>query len=45
MATSSKAGGWIPEYLQNSGVSKAIVKDVGLFLKWVDEQRVKKMGK
>ncbi|KKZ64740.1 hypothetical protein EMCG_09374 [[Emmonsia] crescens] len=45
MATSSKAGGWIPEYLQNSGTSKAIVKDVGLFLKWVDEQRVKKMGK
>ncbi|PGH00539.1 hypothetical protein GX51_05754 [Blastomyces parvus] len=44
MATSSKAGGWIPEILQHSAVPDAIAKDVGLFLGWTDEQRAKKVG-
>ncbi|OJD23087.1 hypothetical protein ACJ73_05561 [Blastomyces percursus] len=44
MATSSKAGGWIPGFLQHSAVPDAIARDVGLFLKWTDEQRAKKVG-
>ncbi|PGH00829.1 hypothetical protein AJ79_08080 [Helicocarpus griseus UAMH5409] len=49
MATSSDAGGWIPEAVQQSwvlgGVPKAVVKDVGLFLGWVDERRREKGNK
>ncbi|KAK2810357.1 hypothetical protein FQN50_003088 [Emmonsiellopsis sp. PD_5] len=41
MATSSDSGGWIPGFLQEKGVAKAVVKDVGLFMKWVDEKRSK----
>ncbi|EQL34898.1 hypothetical protein BDFG_03339 [Blastomyces dermatitidis ATCC 26199] len=43
MATSSKARGWIPEFLQHSAIPDAIARDVGLFLKWADEQRAKKV--
>ncbi|EER41944.1 conserved hypothetical protein [Histoplasma capsulatum var. duboisii H88] len=45
MATSSQAGGWIPRFLQHSSIPNAIAKDVGLFLKWVDERRAKKAGR
>ncbi|KLJ09827.1 hypothetical protein EMPG_14744 [Blastomyces silverae] len=45
MATSSKAGGWIPEFLQHSALPDAIARDVGLFLKWADERRAKEVGK
>jgi hypothetical protein len=43
MATTSDAGGWIPGFIQRSwklgGVPKAIVRDVGLFLKWTARRR------
>ncbi|EED21709.1 conserved hypothetical protein [Talaromyces stipitatus ATCC 10500] len=43
MATTSDAGGLIPQWVQRSwtmgGVPKAIVADVGLFLGWVDKKR------
>jgi hypothetical protein len=43
MATTSDAGGWIPGSIQRSwklgGVPKAIVRDVGLFLKWTASRR------
>ncbi|KAK2793082.1 hypothetical protein FQN52_002230 [Onygenales sp. PD_12] len=41
MATSSDSGGLIPGFLQEKGVAKAVVKDVGLFMKWVEEKRSK----
>ena len=44
MATTSNAGGSIPEWVQRSwtmgGIPKAIVKDVGLFLDWIDKNRM-----
>ncbi|KUL87261.1 hypothetical protein ZTR_03374 [Talaromyces verruculosus] len=43
MATTSDAGGQIPQWVQRSwtmgGVPKAVVADVGLFLGWVDKKR------
>lgn len=43
MATTSDAGGLIPQWVQRSwtmgGVPKAVVADVGLFLGWTDRQR------
>ncbi|OAX77003.1 hypothetical protein ACJ72_08703 [Emergomyces africanus] len=45
MATSASAGGWIPEFLQHSGIPTAIVQDVGNFLQWVDERRAQKVAK
>lgn len=43
MATTSDAGGKIPQWVQRSwtmgGVPKAVVADVGLFLGWVDKKR------
>lgn len=43
MATTSDAGGLIPQWVQRSwtmgGVPKAVVADVGLFLGWVDKKR------
>lgn len=35
MATASDAKGWLPMWAQKLGVPGAIVKDVGLFVKWV----------
>lgn len=43
MATTSDAGGLIPQWVQRSwtmgGVPKAVVADVGLFLGWTDRRR------
>lgn len=39
MATASDASGALPVPLQKLGVPGAIVKDVGLFLGWVDKKR------
>ncbi|RHZ43091.1 SRPBCC family protein, partial [Aspergillus thermomutatus] len=43
MATTSDAGGAIPRWIQRSwtmgGVSKAIVADVGYFIRWTGHQR------
>ncbi|KAB8215995.1 hypothetical protein BDV33DRAFT_194734 [Aspergillus novoparasiticus] len=43
MATTSNAGGAIPQWIQRSwtlgGVPKAIVADVGLFIGWVAQRR------
>jgi Protein of unknown function (DUF3074) len=43
MATTSDAGGLIPQWVQRSwtmgGVPKAVVADVGLFLGWVERRR------
>ncbi|OKL60980.1 hypothetical protein UA08_03906 [Talaromyces atroroseus] len=43
MATTSDAGGLIPQWVQRSwtmgGVPKAVVADVGLFLGWVERKR------
>lgn len=47
MATASDAGGAIPMVAQRMGVPGAIVKDVGLFLKWihnVPEGEVRRQG-
>lgn len=48
MATASDGGGWIPGFVQRSsilgGVPKVIVKDVGLFMKWVAEKRRQAAG-
>ncbi|KAL1982138.1 hypothetical protein VTN96DRAFT_1734 [Rasamsonia emersonii] len=45
MATTSDAGGLIPQWVQRSwtmgGVPKAVVADVGLFLDWTARQRKK----
>lgn len=43
MATTSDAGGAIPQWVQRSwalgGVPRAIVADVGLFLRWTSQRR------
>lgn len=39
MATTSDAKGWLPMWAQKMGVPGAVVKDVGLFVKWVSEHR------
>ncbi|KAB8068346.1 hypothetical protein BDV29DRAFT_71649 [Aspergillus leporis] len=43
MATTSNAGGAIPQWVQRSwtlgGVPKAIVADVGLFIGWIGRRR------
>ena len=39
MATTSDAKGWLPMYLQKLGVPGAVIKDVGLFMKWIDGVR------
>lgn len=43
MATTSDAGGSIPQWVQRSwtmgGVPRAVVADVGLFMKWTGERR------
>ncbi|EEH44880.1 uncharacterized protein PADG_01169 [Paracoccidioides brasiliensis Pb18] len=43
MATNSSAGGWIPAFVQHSwtlgGIPRAIVRNVGLFMQWVDGRR------
>ena len=35
MTTASDAKGWLPMWVQKLGVPGAVVKDVGLFMKWV----------
>lgn len=46
MATTSDAGGLVPQWVQRSwtmgGVPKAVVADVGLFLGWTAKKRAKK---
>ncbi|KAL8906064.1 MAG: hypothetical protein Q9207_002248 [Kuettlingeria erythrocarpa] len=42
MATISNAKGWLPMRAQKVGVPGAIVKDVGFFMKWIEEERVKR---
>ncbi len=39
MATASDAKGWLPKWAQKIGVPSAVVKDVGLFIRWVAKQR------
>lgn len=39
MATASDAKGNLPMAVQRLGVPKAIVKDVGFFMKWIAEKR------
>jgi hypothetical protein len=39
MASSSAAGGNLPQFAQNMGIPGLIAKDVGYFLKWIDENR------
>jgi hypothetical protein len=41
MATSSDAKGALPMGVQKMGIAGAVVKDVGLFLKWVGDRRSK----
>lgn len=42
MATTSDAKGWLPKPAQKMGVPGAIAKDVGFFMKWIEEERVKR---
>ena len=35
MATASDAKGWLPMWAQKLGVPGAVVKDVGLFIRWI----------
>lgn len=39
MATASDAKGSLPMFAQKMGVPGAVVKDVGLFIKWVGKNR------
>lgn len=39
MATASDAKGWLPMGLQKMGVPGAVIKDVGLFVKWCQSER------
>ena len=39
MATASDAKGWLPMWMQKIGVPGAVVKDVGLLMKWVSGRR------
>ncbi|KAL9006990.1 MAG: hypothetical protein Q9188_000278 [Gyalolechia gomerana] len=41
MATASDAKGWLPLWAQKMGIPGAIVKDVGLVVKWIHEHRAK----
>ena len=41
MATASDARGWLPMWMQKLGVPGAVIKDVGLVMKWVQEVREK----
>ena len=41
MATASDAKGWLPMWMQKLGVPGAVVKDVGLFMKWIGDIRGK----
>jgi Protein of unknown function (DUF3074) len=41
MATVSDAKGALPMSIQKLGIAGAIVKDVGLFLKWANDNRSK----
>lgn len=42
MGTASDAGGILPQWAQNLGVPGAVVKDVGLFMQYCEEQRAGK---
>lgn len=39
MTLASDAKGWLPTWVQKMGLPAAIVKDVGLFMKWAAERR------
>ena len=39
MATASDAKGWLPMFIQTLGVPGAVIKDVGLFMKWIASVR------
>ena len=39
MATASDAKGWLPMWMQKLGVPGAVVKDVGLVMKWLQDRR------
>ncbi len=41
MATASDAKGWLPMWMQKLGVPGAVIKDVGLVMKWLQERRGK----
>jgi hypothetical protein len=41
MATASDAKGVLPMWAQKMGVPGAVIKDVGLFIKWAEERRTK----
>ena len=45
MATASDAKGYLPMWTQKLGVPGAVVKDVGLFMKWTADNRASKSGK
>ena len=40
MAVASDTKGWLPMWMQKLGLPGAIVKDVGLFMKWTEQNRV-----
>ncbi len=44
MATASDAKGWLPLWMQKLGVPGAVVKDVGLVIKWLHENRGKNLA-
>ncbi|KAL9578593.1 MAG: hypothetical protein Q9212_005619 [Teloschistes hypoglaucus] len=39
MVTASDAKGWLPMWAQKKGVPGAVLKDVGLFMKWIEKKR------
>ena len=39
MATASDAKGWLPMWMQKLGVPGAVIKDVGLVIKWLQGLR------
>lgn len=45
MATASDARGALPMWMQKMGTPGAVVKDVGLFIQWVQSIREKKKGR
>ncbi|KAL8948686.1 MAG: hypothetical protein Q9222_005154 [Ikaeria aurantiellina] len=44
MATASNARGWLPMWAQKMGVPGAVVKDVGLLMKWIEGKRAETTG-
>lgn len=44
MATASDAKGVLPMWAQKLGVPGAVVNDVGFFMKWTADNRVRSQG-